>query len=110
MRANARVEFEIDLELAGQYAVQRGRSVNISLGGVFVDTEPLIPIGTRLELLIHLPGVPDRSRIACIVRWSKWGKGIGLQFERLRAIETWALTKLVRTHAAAPPPEPAEAS
>ena len=108
MRANDRVDYDIDCELRGQYAVQRGRSVNISAGGAFVATDPLIPIGTRLELALHLPGVPDLSRIPCIVRWSKWGKGIGLQFERLRPIEVWALNKLVRKHA--PPPEPAAAS
>jgi len=98
-RANTRVEYQIDVELMGSYAVQRGQSVNVSIGGILVATDPLIPIGTKLTLLIDLPGVPDRCRIPSIVRWSKWGRGIGLQFEKLRPIETWALTKLVRTHA-----------
>lgn len=101
MRANDRIDYAIDVELLGQYAVQHGRSVNVSLGGAFVSTDPLVPIGTRIVLAIHLPGVPDRCRIPCIVRWSKWGKGIGLQFERLRPIETWALARLARAHAPA---------
>jgi hypothetical protein len=41
-------------------------------------------------------GIPEDCRIPCVVRWVKPGEGVGLQFEQLRAIEVWALGRLLR--------------
>lgn len=74
---------------------QPGSTINISRGGVFVRTEPLPTFGDRLVLLVELPGIPERCSIPCVVRWVKPGEGVGLQFETLRAIEVWALNRLL---------------
>ncbi len=76
---------------------QPGRSLNISAGGIFIDTAPLPEFGTKLTLHIKLPGIADKCKIPCIVRWRKEGDGAGLQFEGLRPIEVWALNKLVKS-------------
>ena len=94
-RQYTRLDYEIYVELVIDGEIQHGHSVNISQGGVFVRTDPVPPFGTSLKLRIKLPGVPDTCEISCIVRWSKTGEGVGLQFEQLRAIEVWGLNKLV---------------
>jgi len=94
-RQYARLEFETEIELVVDGRTQPGRSVNISQGGLFALTDPAPAFGEKVDLLIRLPGVREVSRIPCIVRWSKAGEGIGLQFEQLRAIEVWSLNKLV---------------
>jgi hypothetical protein len=75
---------------------QTGQTINISRGGVFVATDPVPSFGAKLTLHIALPGVPGDCDIPCVVRWSKAGEGVGLQFEQLRPIEVWALNKLLR--------------
>jgi hypothetical protein len=94
-RQYARLDFDAEIELVVGGRSQPGRSVNISQGGLFALTDPAPAFGEKIDLLISLPGVREVSRIPCIVRWSKPGDGIGLQFEQLRAIEVWALNKLV---------------
>jgi Tfp pilus assembly protein PilZ len=76
---------------------QPGRTVNISQGGILVETAPAPKLGDKVTLQIRLPGVADPSTIPCIVRWSKEPDGAGLQFETLRAIEVWALNKLLKS-------------
>jgi len=95
-RQHTRYMYSADLELAIDGERQPGRSVNISRGGVFVSTDPVPSFGARLMLLLKLPGVPEVCEISCVVRWSKAGEGVGLQFEQLRPIEVWALNKLLR--------------
>jgi len=85
------------VEIVANGVASPGTTVNISQGGVFVVTAPTPPFGDKVVLRIDLPGVPSRCEIACIVRWSKEGDGVGLQFETLRAIEVWALNKLLKT-------------
>jgi hypothetical protein len=95
-RKHARLDFETPVEIVLDGAEQPGRTINISRGGVLVATEPVPAFGTRLHLKIRLPGIPDECRIPCVVRWANPGAGAGLQFEHLRAIEVWALGKLLR--------------
>lgn len=87
---------DIDL-IIGDQRRQDGKIVNISLGGAFIDTDPLPPFGARIKLSFNIPGVPQPCEIPCIVRWTKAGIGAGIQFEHLRAIEVWALNKLINS-------------
>lgn len=93
------MDFETDVQLGLGGTALAGRTADISRGGAFVMVEPVPPIGTRIELLIRLPGVPDVCRIPSIVRWSSVDRGVGLQFERLRPIEVWAINSIVRSAA-----------
>lgn len=95
-RQHARVDYSANVELVVEGAVQAARTLNLSQGGAFIETAPAPPLESRVVLRISLPGVPDRSEIGCIVRWGKAG-GIGLQFQDLRAIEVWALNRLLKS-------------
>lgn len=66
---------------------------SLSLGGVFVHGV-LLPIDTRLMLRFTLPHRGDLA-IACTARWST-ADGTGLQFDGLRAADTYALTRYIR--------------
>ncbi len=95
-RKHARIDFDAPVEIVVDGASLPGRSINISRGGIFIRTEPVPAFGVRLQLRIHLPGIPETCSIPCVVRWSNPGEGAGLQFEMLRAIEVWSLNKLLR--------------
>jgi Tfp pilus assembly protein PilZ len=94
-RRQLRIPFDAAVEIILEDdSKQPGKLTNISAGGTFIQTEPLPEFGKSLKLLVHLPGIPEECEIPCIVRWIKKDVGVGLQFEHLRPIEVWALTKL----------------
>ncbi len=95
-RQHARISYDEPVELAMNDQTHSARAINISQGGIFVETEMSPSFGDKLVLRIELPGVKKVSDIRCIVRWRK-DDGLGLQFENLRAIEVWALNKLMHS-------------
>jgi hypothetical protein len=96
-RQHVRVDFRTEVGILVDGAKQDGTTVNISQGGVLVQTSPLPRLEGKVVLQIRLPGTGATSEIACIVRWSKEPDVVGLQFENLRAIEVWALNKLLKS-------------
>ena len=100
-RRFTRIDYEHDLDIVIGEKHLSGRTANISPGGTFVIIDEELELGVKLTISLQLPGVNKVSEIPCIVRWSKAGQGIGLQFERLRAIEIWALNKLIRENGTA---------
>lgn len=72
-----------------------GKIANISLGGVFIETEEEVAYGTKLTVSFALPSLDDPMTVASTVRFAKPG-GCGLQFGTLRAMETWALNELFK--------------
>ena len=67
---------------------------DIRLGGMFVETETTLPYGAQLRLFLRLPGLRDETVIDATVRWWK-REGMGVQFGRMGARETMALTLLL---------------
>jgi hypothetical protein len=55
------------------------------------------PSSARVLIHVRLPGIPDACILPSVVRWSQTGDGFGAQFENLRAVETWALNRLLRS-------------
>ena len=74
-----------------------GLGRDISLGGMFIETE--LPAEFNAELVIHLTLDEDGAEYAlpAIVRWTRPG-GMGIQFRQLGARETYAITAIVRRH------------
>ena len=68
------------------------RCVDLSLGGMFIETEAPAPYGTALKIYVRFPGCD--AEIEAIVRWAK-PSGMGVQFGRMGARETHALTELL---------------
>jgi len=67
---------------------------NLSLGGVFVRGA-FLPIDTRVVVRFTLPQRKDLE-LACTARWST-AEGTGLQFNGLRAADTYALTRFIKS-------------
>jgi len=75
-----------------------GQSADISLGGMFVETQTPEAFGTEIVVHVHVPGEPSAFALPGIVRWTEAG-GMGVQFQLLGARETHAITELVAEHA-----------
>lgn len=99
-----RVHDRKDLALAMRVVVAdrtlEGTSLDISVGGVRVALEGELPFGAKVKVHVQLPSLPEPSVIDADVRWSRPEPDgrfmVGLQFQRVRARETWALNQIVR--------------
>jgi len=65
--------------------------VNLSLGGALVGGTKLA-MGQRCQIAFRVPTQEDAIDIGAVVRWSD-DKGVGLQFDGLRARDVWALNE-----------------
>jgi hypothetical protein len=65
---------------------------DISLGGMYLHSATLPPLGRKLELSFQLPGNQAVLRLPAVVRWFA-GDGFGVQFQLLGAKETHAITR-----------------
>jgi Tfp pilus assembly protein PilZ len=74
---------------------QYGQAVNISQGGMFIQTIP-VAVGEQVSLAFYLPDLENAVQTVAIVRWNEeqGAQGIGVQFEPLRAMEVWAINKI----------------
>ena len=67
---------------------------DMSIGGVFVETDVRPAFGTRVTLTIAFEGMADALELPAIVRWSS-PEGLGLQFGLLGARETHAIAAAI---------------
>ncbi len=70
---------------------------NISLGGIFIESEVGLPFGARVALKFRIPTQSEPIEVDGQVRWQEVEdgavRGIGIRFEGLRARDVWALNK-----------------
>ena len=66
--------------------------VNISLGGALVEAGMNYVMGSHVQISFKLPTAEEPVEVGSTVRWSD-AKGVGLQFDGLRARDVWALNK-----------------
>ena len=71
-----------------------GTATNLSVGGIFVQTETPAPFGATIMVELDLPGMREPACITSFVRWTN-AEGMGLQFDLMGARETHALTELL---------------
>lgn len=62
---------------------------------MFIETPSVLPFGTKLVVMIGLPGLPREAKIDSTVRWTQ-PTGMGVQFGPMGARETHALTELLK--------------
>jgi hypothetical protein len=92
---NRRSSTRHDVDLEGR--IQIGEVIepcgvkNLSMGGAFLAARK-VPMGTRVTLWFRVPMLPDEINASGTIRWAT-DQGIGVQFDGLRAKETWALGK-----------------
>lgn len=68
---------------------------DISVGGMFIETESPVPFNAEIVILTELPGERVPLSLPAVVRWTKPG-GMGVQFGLLGARETHVITELTR--------------
>lgn len=93
-RASPRVQIDIDVacEIKDRAAVN-GRAKDVSLGGMFIESEEALPFNTQVTIVAKLGG--HDLRLTGVVRWSKPG-GFGVQFGLLGARETHVIAQLMK--------------
>lgn len=95
-RTQQRYAYRLPLRIEKGGDEIEGNSVNMSLGGMLIETDRSFPLGTGIILRFRLPALKFDTEVEATVRWSKEGKH-GVQFGSLRARDVWALNKLFRT-------------
>ncbi len=89
----APVNLDVVCELADADAFS-GVAKDISVGGMFVESEAAPSFGTQLTIVITLPGTNGEVKLPAIVRWAK-PTGFGVQFGLMGARATHAITNLL---------------
>ena len=71
------------------------RATDISLGGIFIESEEHPAFGAEIEIRTLMPGGDFELQLPGFVRWDK-AHGFGVQFGLLGARATHELTQLLR--------------
>ena len=102
-RIDPRYERQLDVEVTAEGKKHMSRTVNISLGGLFLDSAAPLELGATVQLRFQLPTQPEAVEVAGDVRWvvKREGShsGIGIRFQGLRARDVWALNQFFQTSA-----------
>ena len=95
-RAQPRVPFDSEVVVRVGDQELQAVAVNLGVGGAFVAGAPCPDYGSRIELRITLPSLPEPSLLPGVVRWCGADKqSFGIQFLELGARETHAISMLV---------------
>lgn len=92
-RAHHRVQCQFPVTMAHEGRQYTGTTVNLGVGGMYVEGPELPPFSASIEVRMQLPGMDTETTIAGTVRWVRPG-GVGVQFGSLRARDVWAINKL----------------
>jgi uncharacterized protein (TIGR02266 family) len=87
-RLEPRAESEIRIEYRSVDNFVADYALNISKGGLFIQTEHPLPRGTRVRLVFSLPDLPVIFDLSGVVQWinragSEEPCGMGIQFLNL---------------------------
>lgn len=93
-RAHLELEMRFRVATAEGDEVVYARARNLSVGGMFIETDRPVPFGGALTVEIALPDMPELARLACTVRWTN-AEGMGVQFGVMGARETHGIVKLL---------------
>jgi hypothetical protein len=94
-RVHERFEYELDVTVLLDEREIKGRTINLSLGGLFMKVEEELPFGAQAKVILPLPALKEPATVPVTVRWVT-AEGCGVQFGSLRAVEVWALNKLFK--------------
>jgi uncharacterized protein (TIGR02266 family) len=101
-RSDRRYERRVAIDVTHEGASFGGQTRNISLGGVFIDTDTGLPFGARVSLKFRVPTQTEAVATDGQVRWLETEeghvRGLGIRFDGLRARDVWALNKFFESH------------
>jgi uncharacterized protein (TIGR02266 family) len=91
---------EVDIVAAGKEF--RTTTRNVSLGGIFIETEEVLPELTPIQVRFKVPTQPEPIEVTGEIRWLERGEpgkrgGMGIRFHGLRARDVWALNRFFQT-------------
>lgn len=100
-RGHKRFSVDLDVSLGSDHNFYSGFAENLSVGGVFVATHQLRPVGETVEVTIHLPDGTE-VRASGEVRWvrlfnsdSDMPPGMGLRFRELESAANQAIERFL---------------
>lgn len=73
-----------------------GRSKDISIGGMYLESTEPVAFGAELTIEVTLPRTKGALKLPAVVRWTD-KTGFGVQFGLLGARETHAISQLIRS-------------
>jgi hypothetical protein len=91
-RTSTRHTVSIPSKLTIDGATRDVTMVNLSLGGALVEAGSKLAMGKRAQITFRVPTMEEPIDIGATVRWAD-AKGVGLQFDGLRARDVWALNE-----------------
>ena len=97
--ARAAIDLPVYFAVKGAQAAASGIGKDISIGGIFIETDAPAPFGSEIIVRVRLrtPTKDDRDfDLPGIVRWVRSG-GMGVQFGLIGALETHAITELSKS-------------
>ncbi len=94
-RAHPRTPVSFDVTVETAAGVQTGHARDISVGGMFIETDAQFEFGSEATISCTFPGSEARFALPAIVRWAAPG-GVGVQFGLLGARETHAIVQLMK--------------
>jgi hypothetical protein len=92
----APLDVPVEFSLKTSDTRQSGRAKDISVGGMFVFAPHPPAFGIELVVHVQLPGQKAPFAFQGVVRWSREGEGMGIQFAPMGARETHAITELTK--------------
>jgi type IV pilus assembly protein PilZ len=97
LRRYARVPLTVDVQFSkkGSTDLLPGKSRDLSLGGMFIETYAPLAFKSELVVHVHLPGEKGPFTLPAVVRWTS-AEGMGVQFGNLGARETYAITQAAK--------------
>ena len=85
----------VTCEVRGGEAIT-GLSRDISVGGIFIESQAEVTFGTEVTIVLRLPNTKADFRLPGTIRWMK-EDGFGVQFGLLGARETHAISELFKS-------------
>jgi uncharacterized protein (TIGR02266 family) len=103
-RTDPRYDRRVDVEISSEGQPEiRAITSNVSLGGMFVETNQLLTEQTRVQVRFKVPTQPEPVEVTGEVRWIERGDGerqtagMGIRFQGLRARDVWALNRFFQS-------------
>lgn len=102
-RTDPRYARRLDVELVADGKTVVAQCLNLSLGGMFVETTEAVPLQTSIQIRFRVPTQPEVIDVTGEVRWTErpnqpgGPSGLGIRFHGLRARDVWALNRYFQT-------------
>ena len=101
-RATRRLPVRVEVEYGTMEDFLLDYTANVSLGGVFIQTDQPLDVGTRFRLRLQIPYRKRPLETLGEVRWTQDGSGyeeagMGVRFDALASADRRAVERMMRS-------------